>query len=82
MPFEGPIAGTRVGYVNGEFVLYPTYKGIAEESDLNLVFAATRDAMVMVEGGGNLISEADMLEAIFFAHEAIQPLIDIQLQLQ
>ena len=50
MPFQGPIASARVGYVNDEFVLFPSYKKVAEKSSLNIVFAATRDAVVMVEG--------------------------------
>jgi polyribonucleotide nucleotidyltransferase len=82
MPFLGPIVGSRVGYVNNEFVLYPTYKGMNEESSLNLVFAATRDAMVMVEGGGDFVSEDLVADALAWGHEQIQPLFDIQDELR
>jgi polyribonucleotide nucleotidyltransferase len=81
IPFAGPIASVRVGRLNGRLIINP---GIPdwEESDLNIIVAGSKTGVVMVEGGGDLISEADMLEAIFFAHEAMQPLIDIQIQLQ
>ena len=81
IPFAGPIASVRVGRINGQLIVNP---GIStwEESDLNIIVAGSKTGVVMVEGGGNLISETDMLEAIFFAHEAMQPLIDIQTQLQ
>ncbi|MCJ2163168.1 MULTISPECIES: polyribonucleotide nucleotidyltransferase [unclassified Pseudodesulfovibrio] len=78
MPFLGPIVGARVGYVDGEFVLYPTYKGIEERSSLNLIFAATRDAMVMVEGGGNFVSEDMVADALAWGHEQVAPLFDLQ----
>ena len=81
IPFAGPIASVRVGRLNGQLMINP---GIPhwDESDLNIIVAGSKTGVVMVEGGGNLISEADMLEAIFFAHSAMQPLIDIQVQLQ
>jgi polyribonucleotide nucleotidyltransferase len=82
MPFLGPIVGARVGYVNNEFVLFPTYKGMNEDSSLNLVFAATRDAMVMVEGGGNFVSEDLVADALAWGHEQVQPLFDIQDELR
>ncbi len=82
MPFEGPIAGARVGYVNNEFVLYPTYKGIAEESSLNLIFAASRDAIVMVEGGGDFVSEDMVADALEWGHQQIMPLLDLQNELR
>ncbi|WP_319542863.1 polyribonucleotide nucleotidyltransferase [uncultured Pseudodesulfovibrio sp.] len=78
MPFLGPIVGARVGYVNNEFVLYPTYKGMEQESSLNLVFAATREAMVMVEGGGNFVSEDLVADALAWGHEQVAPLFDLQ----
>ncbi|KAB1442427.1 polyribonucleotide nucleotidyltransferase [Pseudodesulfovibrio senegalensis] len=82
MPFEGPIAGARVGYVNKEFVLYPTYQGIADSSALNLVFAASRDAVVMVEGGGDFVSEDLVADALEWGHEQIQPLFAMQDELR
>ncbi len=78
MPFLGPIVGSRVGYVNNEFVLYPTYDCMNNESSLNLVFAATRDAMVMVEGGGDFVSEDLVADALEWGHEQVMPLFDLQ----
>ncbi|MFO7716257.1 polyribonucleotide nucleotidyltransferase, partial [Desulfosarcina sp.] len=81
IPFAGPIAAVRVGRIGGQFVANPT---ISETllSDINIIIAGSRTGVVMVEGGGDVVSEADMLEAIFFGHRAIQPLIDIQAQLK
>lgn len=81
LPFEGPIAGGRIGRVDGNFVLNPTFKE-SENSDLNIVFAASRDAITMVEGEANFLSEDVIIEALDWAHKAIQPLIDAQLQLR
>jgi len=77
IPFAGPIACVRVGRIEGQFVINPTI-GECEKSDINIIVAGSRTGVVMVEGGGSIISEADMLEAIFFGHKAMQPLIDIQ----
>ncbi len=82
MPFLGPIVSSRVGYINNEFVLYPTYNQMNNESSLNLVFAATRDAMVMVEGGGNFVSEDMVADALEWGHEQVLPLFDLQDELQ
>ncbi len=82
MPFEGPIAGARVGYVNGQFVLFPTYKQITNESSLNLIFAATRNAIVMVEGSGQFVSEELVVDALEFGHKQLQPMFDIQDELR
>lgn len=81
LPFAGPIAAARVGYVDGEYVLNPS-NGQLEKSQLNLVVAGTASAVVMVEGRAGELSEDTVLDAIFFAHEQIQPLIELQLQLQ
>ena len=81
IPFAGPIACVRVGRVDGTFIANPTITEI-EESDINIIVAGSRTGVVMVEGGGDVVSESDMLEAIFYGHEAIQPLIDIQEQLK
>lgn len=81
IPFNGPMAAVRVGRIQGEFVANPSLQQI-EDSDLELVVAGTRDGILMVEGEADLVPEADMLEAVFFAHEAMQPLIDLQEQLQ
>jgi polyribonucleotide nucleotidyltransferase len=77
IPFCGPVAAVRVGRVDGAFVINPSIK-LLEKSDLNLVVAGSRVAVVMVEGGANFLSEADMIEAIDHAHRAILPIIDAQ----
>ncbi len=81
IPFEGPIACVRVGRIDGRFVANPSLAD-TEKSDINLIVAGSRTGVVMVEGGADVVSEADMLEAIFFGHQALQPLIDIQEKLQ
>jgi len=78
IPFAGPIAGGRVGYLDGKFVFNPTVAEINGESTLNLVFAASRDAVVMVEGGGRFVSEDMLAEALDWGHKAILPLLDLQ----
>jgi polyribonucleotide nucleotidyltransferase len=77
VPFDGPIAGVRVGRVEGEFILNPT-SDQREKSDMEFIVAGSRDAVCMVEGEGDFISEDDVLEAIWFAHAGLQPLLDIQ----
>ncbi len=81
IPFAGPLACVRVGRVNGEFVINPTI-GAYDNCDINIIVAGSQSGVVMVEGGGKIVSEADMLEAVFFGHKAIQPLIDLQLKLK
>ncbi len=81
IPFEGPIACVRVGRVDGRLVANPSLSD-TENSDINLIVAGSRTGVVMVEGGADVVAEADMLEAIFFGHQALQPLIDIQEKLQ
>jgi polyribonucleotide nucleotidyltransferase len=81
IPFAGPIAGVRVGRIDGEFVANPTVEQI-ESCDINVIVAGSKTGVVMVEGGGNIVSETDMLEAIFFGHRAMQPLIDMQIELK
>ena len=82
IPFNGPLAGTRVGYMNGEFVAFPTYQGVTELSTLNLVLAASRDAVVMVEGGAMFLAEDILAEALAFGHKMITPLLDLQEELR
>jgi polyribonucleotide nucleotidyltransferase len=79
--FAGPIAGVRVARVEGQLIANPTLNQ-TQAADINLIVAGSKTGVVMVEGGANLVSEADMLEAIFFGHQALQPLIAIQEQLQ
>lgn len=76
-PFDGPIAEVRVGRVNGEFIVNPTMEQ-AEEGDVDLVVAGKEDAIVMVEGEMNEISEDDLLEALDVAHAAIKKLCRAQ----
>ena len=81
IPFDGPIAGVRVGRVDGTLVLNPTAEQ-AENSDVNLLVAGSRDALVMVEGGAAVVADDIMLEALFFAHDGMQPIIDLQHELR
>ena len=81
IPFGGPIAGARVGYVDGEYVLNPT-KVELENSRMDVIVACTRNAVTMVEGKVDNMSEEEVLNAIFFVHEQVQPLIDMQIDLQ
>ena len=81
IPFQGPIGAVRVGRIDGEFVVNPTYSQLAE-SELDLVVSGTRDAIMMVEAGAKILSEEVMAEAILFAHRALQPLVDLQEQLR
>jgi len=81
IPFQGPIGAVRVGRIDGEFVVNPTEAQL-DESELDLIVAGTRDAIMMVEAGAKLLPEDVMAEAILFGHRSIQPLIDIQLELQ
>ncbi len=77
IPFEGPIAGVRVGLIDGKFIINPTVEQ-AELSLLNLAVAGTKDAILMVEAGAKEVSEQVMLDAIFFGHEAIKELVAFQ----
>jgi len=76
-PFPGPIGAVRVGKVKGELVLNPTFAQL-EESTLNLIFAGTRDELVMTEGEAREISEAEFLEACDFALPAIRKIVELQ----
>jgi len=80
IPWNGPIGAVRVGRVNGGFVINPTYPQL-EQSDLDLRVAGTRDAILMVECGANEVDEDTMVSALEEAHKAIQPLIDLQMQM-
>jgi polyribonucleotide nucleotidyltransferase len=80
VPFAGPLAGVRVGRVDGQLIINPTTEQRAS-SDMDLVVAGSRNAVVMVEGGANFLSEQEVLEAIWFGHAGLQPLLDIQEEL-
>ena len=77
IPFDGPIAGVKVGRVNGEFVINPTPDEL-EKSDIDLTVAGTTEAINMVEAGSKEVSEEDMLEALMFGHEAVKELCEFQ----
>jgi polyribonucleotide nucleotidyltransferase len=81
IPFDGPIAAVRVGRVDGRFVTNPSITE-QNECDVNLIVAGNRSAVVMVEGGGSFISESDMIDAIFYGHDALQPMLDMQLEIK
>ncbi|MBQ4634032.1 MAG: polyribonucleotide nucleotidyltransferase [Bacilli bacterium] len=80
IPFDGPIAGVKVGRVNGEFVINPTPAEL-EISDIDLTVAGTKNAINMVESGAKEVSEEDMLEALMFGHEAIKELCAFEEQI-
>ncbi len=77
VPFAGPLAAVRVARVGGEFICNPI-KSQLEESDMNIVVAGTKEAIVMVEGGSKEVSESDTIDALMFAHECIQEFIKVQ----
>lgn len=81
IPFMGPIAGVRVGYVDGEFVINPTEQQRAV-SELNLTVAGSYDAVMMVEAGANELSEEVVLDAILFGHAEIRRLVEFQQMIQ
>lgn len=81
IPFEEPVAGARVGRINGTFVLNPTIKE-QEASDCNIVFAAARDAVIMVEGGARFVPEEVIIDALAWGHKEIMPLIEAQEKLR
>lgn len=74
IPFDGPIAGVKVGRINDKFIINPT-KEQMELSDIDLTVAGTKEAINMVEAGAKEVSEDDMLEALMFGHEAIKELV-------
>lgn len=81
IPFRGPIAGVRVGRIEGQLICNPTLQQI-EEGDLDLVVAGSREAVVMVEGSAKELPEEAFIEAIAFAHQSIQKILDLQEELK
>lgn len=81
IPFEGPIAGVRVGRVDGKFIINPTLEQAAV-SEMNVAVAGTKEAILMVEAGAKEVSEQVMLDAILFGHEEIKKLVAFQEQIQ
>jgi len=80
IPFNGPIAAVRVGRVDGQLIANPTLEQM-KLSDVEIVISGSREAVMMVEGESDFFSEQEMLDAIFFGHAALQPLIEIQSEL-
>ncbi len=74
IPFHGPTASVIVGMIDGEYIINPTVEQ-REQSELHLIVSGTKDAVVMVEAGANMLSETQMLEAILFGHKEIQDII-------
>ncbi|MBU1297730.1 MAG: polyribonucleotide nucleotidyltransferase [Bacteroidetes bacterium] len=81
VPFDGPIAEVRVGRIEGQLIINPTFSQL-EKSDFDVVVAGTTDSIVMVEGEGKEISETDILESLKFAHGYIKQLCNLQIELQ
>ena len=77
VPFSGPIAGAKVGRIDGEFVLNPTHEELGL-SDIDLFVAGSEDAIIMVEGSAREASETEILEAILFGHRSLKPVIELQ----
>ncbi|MEY3957434.1 MAG: hypothetical protein RJA37_37 [Verrucomicrobiota bacterium] len=80
IPWNGPIGGVRVGRVAGQFVVNPTHEQ-QYESDLDLIYVGNERDMMMIEGSADQLPEADFVEALAFAHRAIQPIIAAQRKL-
>jgi polyribonucleotide nucleotidyltransferase len=76
IPFNGPVAAVRVGKINGQLVINPTNSQL-KESTLNLIVAGAPQGLVMVEAGAQMIQEDEVLEALFFAQEQLQPILEI-----
>jgi polyribonucleotide nucleotidyltransferase len=81
IPFLGPIGAVKLGRVNGQIIIEPTHEQLAQ-SDLELLYAGTRDKMIMIEGEADEISEADFLAAMKIAHGEVVKIIDAQLELR
>ena len=79
--WAGPLAGVRVGRIDGQFVANPTFAE-REKSDMDIIVAASRDAIMMVEGEMHELQEDVVIDALLFAHQAVQPLIDLQERLR
>jgi polyribonucleotide nucleotidyltransferase len=81
IPFDGPIAGVRVARIDGKFVANPTFPQLPK-SDLELVVAASEQAIVMVEGGAAGVAESVIVDALLFAHDAVRPVLALQRRLR
>jgi polyribonucleotide nucleotidyltransferase len=81
IPFDGPIAGAKVGRIDGEFILNPTHEEL-ELSDIDLFVAGSEEAIIMVEGSAKEVNEEEILEAILFGHQSLKPVIDLQKEMK
>ncbi|UCZ56341.1 polyribonucleotide nucleotidyltransferase [Desulfurispirillum indicum] len=81
VPFNGPLGACRIGRIDGQFVLNPTYAQI-EQSDMDISLAATRDAILMIEAGAKEVSDQDILDAVAFGQREMGRLLDAQEQLR
>jgi len=81
IPFDQPIAGVKVGRIDGEYVINPTYEEM-ELSDIDLFVAGSEEAIIMVEGSAKELPEKEVLEAIFFGHQSLKPIIELQKKLR
>ena len=77
IPFEDVVAGVRIGYIDGEFIVFPSEEQL-ENSRLDIVVAGTKDAITMVEGEAGEISEEEMVKALMIAHEAIKEIVKFE----
>nr|WP_240739414.1 hypothetical protein [Marinitoga lauensis] len=77
IPFDGMVAGVRLGYVDGEFIIFPTQEEL-KKSKMDIVVAGTKEAITMVEGESLEVSEEEMVKALLFAHDAIKQVIEFQ----
>ncbi|HUU51153.1 MAG TPA: polyribonucleotide nucleotidyltransferase [Nitrospinota bacterium] len=80
IPFQGPIGAVRIGLIDNNFIINPTYKEL-DRSDINLVVAGAKEGILMVEGGGKQISENVFLDAIFFGHDVIKDIVELQIEM-
>jgi len=81
IPWNGPVGAVRVGRIDGEFIINPTFEQM-NASDLDLRIAGTKDAILMVECGANEVPEDVMVQALELGHKSMQPIIELQLQMQ
>jgi polyribonucleotide nucleotidyltransferase len=81
IPFNGPLVGVRIGRAHGQWMINPTQQQL-DESDMDIFLSGSKDAIVMVEGGAQVVPESEILEALFAGHDAIQPLLRIQEELR
>ena len=79
--WDGPLAGVRIGRIDGQFIANPTFEE-REKSEMDIIVAASRDAIMMVEGEMHELQEDVVIDALLFAHQAVQPLIDLQERLR